>query len=89
MRARDHVCMPGYPDTKPRRLTGRPVEYPVGRLIDARAECSVCIYARVKDKTFPADGKRTRSAVIRQALAQKIVDYLKGAAIEYRVRAAG
>ena len=31
------------------------------------------------DETFPADGKRTRSAVIRQALAQKIVDYLKGA----------
>ena len=36
----------------------------------------------MKDETFPADGKRTRSAVFRQALAQKIVDYLKGAAIE-------
>ena len=37
-------------------------------------------WQRVKDsvdETFPADGKRTRSAMIRQALAQKIVDYLK------------
>ena len=28
--------------------------------------------------TFPPDAKRTRSAVIRRSLAQKIVNYLKG-----------
>ena len=34
------------------------------------------------DNAFPLDGKRTRSGVIREPLAQKVVDYLKGAARE-------
>ena len=67
------------PDTQPssRCLTGRPVDYRLIRC-DMRAQSG----SDSVDETFPADGKRTRSAVIRQALAQKIVDYLKGAAIE-------
>ena len=39
---------------------------------------SQTVFKRYMETTFPPDGKRTRSAIIRETLARRITDYLKG-----------
>ena len=46
--------------------------------VERMAQDSESAFREYLDNTFPIDGKRTRSAVIRQALAEKIARYLKG-----------
>ena len=39
---------------------------------------SKILFQKYLEESFPSGGKRTRSAIIRKSLAQKIVKYLKG-----------
>ena len=36
------------------------------------------VFVTYLDTTFPPDGKRTRSAIVRRSFAQQIVSHLKG-----------
>ncbi len=42
------------------------------------ANGSETVFQTYLDETFPSDGKRTRSAIVRESFARKIVNYLKG-----------
>lgn len=42
------------------------------------AETAKEAFEKYISSTFPVDGKRTRSAVIRESLSQRIIAYLKG-----------
>ena len=57
-----------------RRTRGDDVE------VERMAKDSESAFRQYLENAFPIDGKRTRSAVIRQALAEKIASYLKGSA---------
>jgi len=46
--------------------------------VEKMTQDSESAFREYLENSFPIDGKRTRSAVIRQALAENIARYLKG-----------
>ena len=58
--------------------------YHVSMMAEKSEKDSDTVFLSYLDSTFPPDVKRSRSAMIRKALAKRIIDHLKGLEYDYK-----